>query len=193
MKTMNSVAKLSLETKTVETANAISSKILESTKKAMGMIPNMYSTMANNPALLDGYSSAYKTFRENSGFTPPEQEVVFLSVAFENDCDYCMAAHSFVADKMSNLPEEITNAIRNNTDISDSKLKALSVFTKQMLEKRGLPSQENINAFLEAGYKENHILGIITALGIKTMSNYFNHVFNTPVDDAFKSRAWVKQ
>lgn len=190
---METIMKRSIESKTIENADTISSEILENTKNAMGMIPNMYSTMANNPALLDAYLYSYKTFRQNAGFSSQEQEVIFLAISFENGCDYCMAAHSFVADKMSNLPEEITNAIRNNTDISDSKLKALSVFTKQMLEKRGLPSQENINAFLEVGYKENHILGVITALGIKTMSNYFNHVFNTPVDDAFKSRAWVKQ
>lgn len=190
---MNNVKKMNLELKQIENADAISSKILENTKNAMGMIPNMYSTMANNPALLDAYTYSYKTFRQNAGFSSQEQEVIFLAISVENGCEYCMAAHSFVADKMSNLPEEITNAIRNNTNISDTKLKALNGFTKQMLEKRGLPSQEDINAFLEAGYTENHILGVITALGIKTMSNYFNHVFNTPVDDAFKSRAWVKQ
>ena len=61
-----------------------------------------------------------------------------------------------------------------------------------MVTKRGLPSQENINAFFNAGYNENHILGVITSIGVKTMSNYFNHVFNTPVDDAFKGRTWVK-
>lgn len=189
---METIMKRSIEAKTIENADAISSKILENTKRAMGMIPNMYSTMANNPALLEGYSSAYKTFRENAGFTPPEQEVVFLSIAYENNCDYCMAAHSFVADKMSKVPVDVTDAIRNNTEIPDSKLKALSVFSRQMVAKRGLPSQEDINSFFNAGYDENNILGVITGIGIKTMSNYFNHVFNTPIDDAFKGRTWVK-
>lgn len=189
---MNTLKSLSLEAKTIENANPISSEIMQNTKNKLGMVPNMYSLMSNNPALLEGYTSAYNTFRENSGFTPPEQEVVFLSVAFENNCEYCMAAHSFVGDKMTNVPTEVTDAIRNNTEVPDAKLKALSLFTRAMTAKRGNPSQEDINHFLAAGYTENHILGVIAGIGVKTMSNYFNHVFKTPVDDAFKGRAWVK-
>lgn len=189
---MKTIQRLSLETKTIETADNISSNILENTKKGIGMIPNMYGLMANNPALLEGYSSSYKTFRENAGFTPPEQEVVFLSVAYENDCDYCMAAHSFVGDHMTNVPKEVTDAIRNNTEIPDAKFKALSLFSRAMTAKRGNPSQEDIDDFLNAGYTKNHILGVIAGIGVKIMSNYFNHVFNTPVDEAFKGRAWIK-
>ena len=189
---MSSITKMVLVPKTIETADPISKKILEAAKNGMGMIPNMYSTMANNPALLDAYSYAYKSFRENAGFTSQEQEIIFLSVAFENDCDYCMAAHSFVADKMSKVPTEVTNAIRNNTVIENTKYSALSLFSRVMTAKRGNPSQEDIEAFLSAGYTENHILGVITGIGVKTMSNYFNHVFNTPVDAAFSGRAWTK-
>jgi uncharacterized peroxidase-related enzyme len=183
---------MALTPKTTETADPISKNILEAAQKGMGMIPNMYGGMANNPALLDAYSHAYKSFRENAGFTSQEQEIIFLSVAYENDCDYCMAAHSFVADMMSKVPTEVTDAIRNNTEIKDPKYRALSLFTRAMTVKRGNPSQEDIALFLNAGYTENHILGVITGIGVKTMSNYFNHVFNTPVDDAFKGRTWIK-
>lgn len=189
---MNVITKISLEPKQIENAPEISNKILENTKMGLGMIPNMFSTMANNPALLDAYSYSYKTFRENAGFTSQEQEIIFLSIAFENECEYCMAAHSFVADMMSKVPTEVTDSIRNNSEIEDAKYKALSMFSKVMTAKRGNPSQEEIDAFLNAGYTENHILGVITAIGVKTMSNYFNHVFNTPVDNAFKGRTWVK-
>ncbi len=189
---MSTITKLTLEPKTIQTADAISTKVLEATQKGLGMIPNMYTTMANNPALLDAYSHAYKSFREHAGFTPQEQEIIFLSIAFENECDYCMSAHSFVADKMSKVPTEVTDAIRNNTEIDDAKYRALSTFSRAMTAKRGNPSQEDIDAFLAAGYTKNHILGIIAGIGVKTMSNYFNHVFNTPIDDAFSSRIWVK-
>ncbi len=189
---MNTISKLTLTPKTIETADAISTKILEAAKKGMGMIPNMYATMANNTALFDAYSHSYKTFRENAGFTSQEQEIIFLSVAFENECEYCMSAHSFVADKMSKVPTEVTDAIRNDTEIEDTKYKALSTFSRVMTKKRGNPSPEDIDAFLAAGYTENHILGVIAGIGVKTMSNYFNHVFNTPVDAAFASRTWVK-
>ncbi len=183
---------MNLKLKTIENADKISSTLLENAQKKMGMIPNMYSGMANNTALLKGYIASYTSFRENSGFTPQEQEVVFLSVAYENNCDYCMAAHSFVGDNMTKVPTEVTDAIRNNTEISDAKLKALSAFSKVMTTTRGLPSQEETNAFLNAGYTEENILGVIAGIGVKTMSNYFNHFFRTEVDVAFQSRAWKK-
>ena len=178
--------------KTIETADDISSSHLHNAKSTMGMIPNMYLGMANNSALLDAYIKSYDTFRENSGFTAQEQEVIFLSIAFENNCDYCVAAHSFVADKMSKLPTEITDAIRNNTDIPNAKFKALSDFSKLMVKKRGNPSSEDLNSFLNVGFTQEHILGVIAGIGVKTMSNYFNHVFNTKVDDVFASRIWSK-
>ncbi len=189
---MSTIKMTNLELKTIETANTISSEILETTQKKLGFIPNMYAGMANNTALLDGYVAAYNSFRAHSGFTPQEQEVVFLSVAYVNDCDYCMAAHSFVGDNMTQVPVEVTDAIRNNSEIPDAKLKALSLFAKKMTTNRGLPSEADIENFLNAGYTENHILGVIAGVGVKTMSNYFNHVFNTPVDTMFKDRIWKK-
>ncbi len=190
---MNIKRTMNLESKTIENTDAISSQILKTTKKKLGLIPNMYSVMANNTALLDGYVSAYNSFRANAGFSPQEQEVIFLSIAFENECEYCMAAHSFVGDNMTQVPIEVTNAIRNNSEIPDQKLKALSIFSRAITSKRGLPTASDIDNFLNAGYNETHILGVIAGVGIKTMSNYFNHIFNTPVDDAFKSRIWNKK
>ncbi len=183
---------MNLEPKTVENVDAISHEILTSTEKKLGIIPNMYVGMAHNTALLDGYTAAYNSFRANSGFTPQEQEVIFLSIAFENECEYCMAAHSFVADTMTHVPTEVTDAIRNNATISDKKLRALSIFSKKVTSKRGFPTEEEISDFINAGYAKKDILGVIAAIGVKTMSNYFNHIFETPVDDAFKNRLWSK-
>jgi len=114
-------------------------------------------------------------------------------MSYENGCEYCMAAHSIIADRMSKLPSEVTDAIRDNTEIPDEKLKALSEFSKTMIIKRGYPSEGGIINFLEAGYTKSHILGIIAGAAIKIMSNYANHIFDIPVDTAFKSRYWTKQ
>jgi len=183
---------LELEPQTIESANKISSDIMDTAKKTFGFVPNMYSLMANNPALLDSYVYSYKSFRANSGFNPVEQEVILLSISYENECDYCMSAHSFVADKMSKVPEEVTDAIRNGEEIPDTKLASLSKYTRATVTKRGRVSEEDINQFLDAGYTKENILGVVTAIGLKTMSNYFNHITDTPLDDAFSERAWVK-
>ncbi|PQB06873.1 alkylhydroperoxidase [Polaribacter filamentus] len=184
--------KLNLEPKTSETTNPITSAILDEAKKAMGFVPNMYAGMANNTALLDSYIHSYKTFRQNSGFNSVEQEIIFLSVAYENECDYCMAAHSFVADKASKVPTEITDAIRSNGIINNVKLKALSTFTRIVTKNRGHVTNQEIADLLNVGYDESHVLGVITGVGVKTFSNYFNHIAETPLDDVFKSRVWSR-
>lgn len=189
---MTAEYKVRLPLLTPEQAAPPAAEALRASQKAMGMVPNMYAAMANVPGVLLTYQSGYAHFRAESGFTPVEQEVVFLTISRENGCEYCVSAHSFVADKMSGVPTEVTDAIRERRKIADTKLEALSAFTSVMFRSRGLPSKAEAEAFLNAGYGEKHMLGIILAVAVKTLSNYSNHLFHTPVDEAFASRRWRK-
>jgi len=164
--------------------------LLETAREQVGMVPNMYAYMANSPGLLSTYMHGYELIRKESGFMPAEQEVVFLTISYENGCAYCIAAHSLVADTQSKVPAEVTEAIREGQEIPDEKLRVLSEFTSIMLNKRGRPDREEVATFLNAGYKEKHILEIILALAVKTISNYSNHMFDTPLDSVFKSKEW---
>lgn len=163
---------------------------MEQGKKAARMLPNMYRAMAHAPGLLDTYLLGYERFRSESGFTPPEQEVVLLTISAENTCDYCVAAHSFIADTMSRVPHDVTDAIRDGSTIPDERLAALSEFTRHLLLERGRPTVRAVTSFLEAGFDERQILYVVLALSVKTLSNYTNHLFETPVDTVFKSREW---
>jgi uncharacterized peroxidase-related enzyme len=173
-----------------EITSDISKGIIEKTRNAMGFAPNMYIKMGHNAALLDAYTYAYNSFRANSGFTPIEQEVIFLSVAYENNCGYCMSAHSFAADMMSKVPTGVTDAIRDGKEIADSKLNALSRLTRLLTANAGHVTKEETDNFLAAGYTESAVLGIIAGIGVKTMSNYSNHNTSPEVDAAFAGRAW---
>lgn len=189
---MTSEYKLSLPAKTLDNAEPEAKAVLEKAKAQVGFIPNMYAYMVNIPGLLDTYLEGYGYFRKDAGFTPPEQEVVFLAISQANACHYCMAAHSMLADQMSNVPPAVTAAIRDGKPIPDPKLAALATFTARMVETRGLPTKADVQVFLDAGYEERHVLGIILAIAVKTLSNYSNHMFHTPVDDMFSSFEWKK-
>lgn len=188
---MNAKYRMTLGPVRVETAGPHAREILDKAHAQVGFIPNMYANMVNAPAVLDTYLLGYREFREESGFIPAEQEVVFLTISFENGCGYCMGAHSFIADAKSGVPAAVTDAIRNGTRISDAKLGALAQFTRVMLHKRGLPTSDDVAAFLGAGYDERQILYIVLAIAVKTLSNYSNHLFDTPLDERFAARAWV--
>jgi uncharacterized peroxidase-related enzyme len=188
---MSAEFKMSLPLRTVADAEPRARRALEAAHKSLGFVPNMYAGMANSPGLLETYLQGYQLFRQESGFTPVEQEVVFLTVSRSNGCRYCVAAHSLIADQMSKVPVEVTDAIRNGTPIADAKLAALSSFTRTMVETRGLPSHRDVDAFLSAGYAERQILEIILAIAVKTLSNYSNHLFQPSVDAMFASRSWT--
>ena len=182
--------RMTLGAQTLESAAPGAKPVLEAAKTRMGMVPNMYARMANLPALLATYVQAQDAFRAQGGFTAPEQEVVFLTISRENGCDYCMGAHSMIGEKMSKVPKEVLEAIREGIAIPDRKLAALAAFTQVMVRTRGNPSPQDAQAFLRSGYTEHHILAVILALAVKTLSNYSNHVFHTPLDGAFAAHEW---
>ena len=188
---MSDIFKTSLALRSKDDADPAISTPLTQAEAKMGMLPNMYRAMVNLPALLDTYNHGYALFRTDSGFTPVEQEVVLLAISRFNGCHYCVAAHSFVADMMSKVPAEVTDAIRDGRPVADAKLEALREFAHVMTESRGSPTPEQAQAFLDAGYTEKHILGIILAISAKVISNYSNHIFHTELDPAFAAQAWT--
>lgn len=187
---MTDNARLSLSPVMLENAHPRAKAVLEKAKASVGFIPNMYAGMANSPGLLQTYLDGYTAFRAHSGFTPAEQEVVFLTISRENGCNYCMAAHSMIAEKVSKVSADVLGALRSDASIADPRLAALSTFTSHMFATRGRPTAANLKAFLSAGYKEAQVLEIVLALAVKTLSNYANHVNNPKVDDPFAAYAW---
>lgn len=183
------MAKLKLENIEI---SPLSNEILEKTKKANPFLPNMYVKMARNTALLDAYTHSYESFKANSGFTLVETQVISLIVSYENDCEYCMAAHTFVGEMMAKIPTEVIEAIRNGQQILDLKLNVLAKFTSSLTAKRGKVSQEEIDDFIAVGYTEVHILGIIAGIGAKIMANYANNLTNPEIDGPFASKTWKK-
>lgn len=187
---MTETAQLRLPAHTIDSAEGKAKTLLSEAKAKAGFVPNMYAGMANSPGLLETYLSGYQRFRDESGFTPVEQEVVLLTISRFHACTYCMAAHSMIAEKMSKVPADILAALRDGKPLTDPRLEALSKFTTIMLDQRGNPTTEQFQDFIAAGYRDRDVLEIILAIAVKTISNYSNHVLHTRVDGPFQAYAW---
>ena len=72
----------------------------------------------------------------------------------------------------------------------NEKLQVLHDFTLKVVRNRGHVTQEDLNTFYEAGYGEQQVLEVILGLSQKVISNYTNHIANTPVDAPFQKFAW---
>ncbi|SIQ32269.1 carboxymuconolactone decarboxylase family protein [Maribacter ulvicola] len=167
-----------------------SKALLENSNKAYGMIPGLHGVLASSPQILQAYQTLHELFTQSS-FNEEELTVVWQTINVEHACHYCVPAHTGIA-KMMKIDDNITEALRNETPLADAKLEALRTFTLSMVRNRGNVSQEDLDSFYAAGYGEAQVLDIILGLSQKVISNYTNHIANTPVDDAFKKFEWSK-
>jgi alkylhydroperoxidase family enzyme len=100
-------------------------------------------------------------------------------------------AHSGIAKRMK-VDDAINDALRDETPLPNARLEALRDFTLAVTRGRGHVDEAELQAFFDAGFTKRQVLEVILGLSQKVMSNYTNHLAETPVDEAFKSFAWEK-
>ena len=176
---------------TIETAPAESKKSLEQSLKYFGMIPNLHGILAESPELLKAYKALNDLF-EHSSFNADELTVVWQSINVEHECHYCVPAHTGVS-KMMNVDDEITEALRNETVLPSEKLEVLRETTLSIVRNRGRLTEEEAKRFYAVGYENRHMLDIILGLSQKVISNYVNHIAETPIDKPFEKYKWEKR
>ena len=176
-------------THTIESAPEAAQPILQGAKDAFGFVPNLLATMAEAPAMLEGYMTLAGIF-DKTNLSDTERQIILMTNNRLNGCTYCMAAHTSLS-QMAGVSNEVIEALRNNTPIADAKLEALRTFTTIINENRGWPTEEQVETFLAAGYSKAAVLEVILGTALKVLSNYTNHIAHTEVDAAFAPNAWT--
>ncbi len=176
---------------TLDSAPEKSRPFLEDSKKSVGRVPGLHAVMAEAPALLDGYKHLHKLFQTQTSFDKDELTVVWQTINVEHACHYCVPAHTGIA-KMMKVDDAISNALRDETPLPNARLEALRTFTLQVVRQRGEVSDTDVQTFLDAGFTRRQILEVILGVAQKVMSNYTNHLADTPVDEPMRVFAWEK-
>ena len=174
----------------LNTAPEQSKPLLEASLKANGRIPGLHGVLASSPELLEAYQALHKLFVASS-FDNEELTVVWQTINVEHECHYCVPAHTGIANMMKVDPA-ITEALRNSEPLPTAKLQALHDTTLAIVRQRGYITDEQVGAFFSAGYQERQLLEIILGLSQKVISNYVNHIAETPVDKVFEKYQWSK-
>src|SRR5439155_702700 len=81
-------------------------ELLADTQRKLGKTPNLYRTMATSPAVLRGYL-ALRDELQTGSLSSLDRERLALFVAQENQCGYCVAAHSMRGGRMGLDPAEL--------------------------------------------------------------------------------------
>lgn len=171
---------------TSENAPKRSKPLLKSAEKSNGFLPNILGIMAESPAVLEGYLKLSKIVSK-SDFSPQEKELAILAVSEENKCGYCAAVHSTALKEQLNTDGEIVNAVLNGEELADPKLNVLVNYIRKAVKNRGHLEEEDIQEFLNAGYSKQNVLEINLIIALMTLSNYTNHLADTPLDEVYQS------
>jgi len=175
--------------KTVDPAEATgkTKELLDVVKSKMGMVPNMMRTMANSPAVLNGYLG-FSSGLATSSLGGKLGELIALTIANENGCNYCNSAHSFVAGKIGVKEEDIADA--REAKSVDPKINAALNFSREILNSRGAVSQGALESVRTAGYNDQQIIEILAQVSLSIFTNYVNILADTDID--FPKQATIK-
>ncbi len=146
-------------------------------QKAIGMVPNLYATIAYS----DHGLSRYLAFQAaKTSLTNKEKEAVNLVVSEVNGCRYCLSAHT-VLGKMNGFPEDEIINIRHG-QASSEKLNALVALAKEITELKGRISDSTLKTFFAAGYNKGTLVDVILQISDKIAMNYLHNLTQIPID-----------
>ncbi len=141
---------------------------------------NIFKGMANNPGVMEGLMSLSAAISKSESLSPVESEAVMLRVSERNDCGYCLAAHSAIAEKHG-VDAATAQAYRRG-DAESSREKALLAFVDAVVEKKGWIEDAELESFKSAGFDDAAVVEVIAAIAWMTFTNLFNHVNGTELD-----------
>jgi uncharacterized peroxidase-related enzyme len=156
------------------------SDLLAAVQATLGTTPNMMRVMANAPVVLDGYlalSSALAKGRLNAGI----RERIAIAVADANDCDYCLAAHSFLGTNLAKLSTAELSAARHFHS-TDPKAAAILRLAEAVVRDLGAVPDAEVRTARDAGITDDEILETVANVALNYLTNALNRLAQTDVD-----------
>lgn len=175
---------------TPESAPEKSKGFLKNVLEKFGFIPNQDKILANTPSIYEAYNQSFDLFLGKSSLSLLEGQIVIMTASYENNSPYCIAAHTW-GMKMTKVPQDIIDSLRNGKPINNPKLETLRSFTRELIVCRGHVGELKLRGFLDAGYTQQNIVEIIGGLSVKLISNYTNILAKTELDDVMKPYQWT--
>jgi uncharacterized peroxidase-related enzyme len=165
---------------TLEQTPAASRPLLDAVHKQLGVVPNLMKMVGNSPAALEGYLALNAAL--GKGVLPIGlRERIALTVAEFNDCEYCLSAHSYLAEHQAKITTAEIASARDGLS-SDPKTEAALQFARRVASQHGKVSEQELTAVRTAGFEEAGMVEIVVNVALNVLTNYINNVAQTDVD-----------
>lgn len=165
---------------TVDAAPAASRPLLQAVEKQLGLVPNLFRTVASSPAALEGYLGMLAALGKGS-LPVATRARIALAVAGVNGCSYCLSAHTYLGKNVTHLEESEMDQNRQGRS-NDPKADAAVRFAVRIATERGHVSDAEVGAVKAAGYDDAQIVEIVQHVALNTWTNYLNEVAQTEID-----------
>ena len=152
---------------------------LEGVKAKLGMVPNLFATFANAPAVLDGYLKFSESLNQGE-LTTKQRELIALAVGQENQCEYCLSAHTAIGKGVGLTEQDITLA-RDGKAV-DNIDNMIVKFAVEIVKSRAVINNDQLEALRSIGVNDTQIVEVIGNVALNLLTNYTNHIAATDID-----------
>ena len=154
-------------------------ELLDDVQSKFGMTPKMTTTMAQSPAVLEGYLNFHKALGQGELDAGLREQIALLSAEI-NRCGYCASAHTAIGKLVGLSDDAILKARLGRSN--DARTNAALNFVRIVIVNRGEVSDQDVGALRHAGFSDGEIGEIVANVAINIFTNYFNTIVQTEID-----------
>jgi len=162
-----------------ETANIEQRALLEAIQSQLGMVPNFLRVFAHSPDALKAFLGLHH-IANNGSLDAATRERIALALAQQNECEYCLSAHTAIGRKAGLNGAEI-EANRAGTS-QDAKAAVAVKFARALVEHKGGVTNAELQSMSDVGFSEADIVEVITHVGMNIMTNILGKASRVSID-----------
>lgn len=162
-----------------DTANNEQRELFEAIQRQLGIVPNFLRVFAHSPAALRGFLGLYHIAHHGS-LEPSTRERIALALAQQNQCEYCLSAHTAIGQK-AGLNEAEIEANRAGGS-QDAKAAVAVKFARALVEHTGEVTNAELQAMRDAGFSDSDIVEVIAHVGMNLLTNILGKTSRVDID-----------
>ncbi len=159
--------------------NAETQATLAAVKAKIGMVPNLFATFAQSPAVLNAYL-AFSDALTKGVLTAAQREIIALTTAQANSCHYCLSAHTALGKGAGLTQEGVLAARKGKAEKPVDN--AIAQLAARVIAAKGEVSDSDLSAARAAGLTDAHIVEVIANVTLNILTNYTNNAAHTDID-----------
>jgi uncharacterized peroxidase-related enzyme len=164
---------------TSETANDEQQELFSAIQSQLGTVPNFLKIFANSPAALRAFLGLH-AIAGDGVLDDQTKERIALGLAEQNECSYCVSAHTAIGRKagLSSAEMEANRAGGSQ----DAKAAEAVKFAKSLAANTGEVTTAELLAIRDAGYSDAEIVEIMTHTGLNILTNIVGKASRVDID-----------